>query len=115
VIAEPYATFSLVRVPFPFTDRTTTKRRPALVVSAPHFQTNSGHVVLAMVTSATNSSWPLDWMIQEWKCTGLPKPCVVRLKLFSLDERLILNRLGALTNSDRRGVAECLRQLLPLQ
>lgn len=67
-----------------------------------------------MVTSATNSSWPLDWTIQEWKCTGLPKPCVVRLSLFSLDERLILNRLGALTISDRRGVAECLRQLLPL-
>jgi mRNA interferase MazF len=47
--------------------------------------------------------------------TGLPKPCVVRLKLFSLDERLILNGLGALATSDRNGVAECLRQLLPLR
>lgn len=112
---EPYPTFSLVRVPFPFTDRTTQKRRPALVVSAPHFQINSGHVVLAMVTSATNSSWPLDWAIQELGGTGLPKPCVVRLKLFSLDQRLILNDLGALANSDRNGVAECLRRLLPLQ
>ncbi|QNG27743.1 type II toxin-antitoxin system PemK/MazF family toxin [Synechococcus sp. HK01-R] len=112
---EPYPTFSLVRVPFPFTDRTTQKRRPALVVSAPHFQINSGHLVLAMVTSATNSSWPMDWAIQELEGTGLPKPCGVRLKLFSLDERLILNGLGALADSDRRGVAECLRQLLPLQ
>ena len=112
---EPYPTFSLVRVPFPFTDRTTMKRRPALVISAPHFQSNSGHVVLAMVTSATKSSWPLDWTIQELEGTGLPKPCVVRLKLFSLDERLILNGLGALAKSDRIGVAECLRQLLPLQ
>ena len=40
---------------------------------------------------------------------------MVRLKLFSLDERLILNGLGALAKSDRIGVAECLRQLLPLQ
>ena len=32
-----------------------------------------------------------------------------------LDERLILNGLGALAKSDRIGVAECLRQLLPLQ
>ena len=47
--------------------------------------------------------------------TGLPKPCVVRLKLFSLDERLILKRLGALANSDRTGEAKCLRQLLLLQ
>lgn len=112
---EPYPTFSLVRVPFPFTDRTTMKRRPALVVSAPNFQTNSGHLVLAMVTSATNSSWPHDWAIQELEGTGLPKPCVVRLKLFSLDERLILNDLGALATNDRNGVAEYLRQLLPLR
>ena len=112
---EPYPTFSLVRVPFPFTDRTTMKRRPALVVSAPHFQANSGHLVLAIVTSATSSSWPHDWAIQELEGTGLPKPCVVRLKLFSLDERLILNGLGALANHDRNGVAECLRQLLPLR
>ena len=68
-----------------------------------------------MVTSATKSSWPLDWSIQELDGTGLPKPCVVRLKLFSLDERLILNGLGALAKSDRIGVAECLRQWLPLQ
>ena len=112
---DPYPTFSLVRVPFHFTDRTTAKRRPALVVSAPHVQINSRHLVLAMVTSATNSSWPHDWAIQELEVTGLPKPCMVRLKLFRLDERLILNGLGALANSDRNGVAACLRQLLPLQ
>ena len=112
---DPYPTFSLVRVPFPFTDRTTAKRRPALVVWAPRCQTNSGYFMLAMVNSATHSNWHLDWAIQELEVTGLPKPCMVRLKLFSLDERLILNGLGALANSDRNGVAECLRQLLPLQ
>ena len=68
-----------------------------------------------MVTSATNSSWPQDWAIQKLEGTGLPKPCVVRLKIFSLNERLILNGLGALAKSDRIGVAECLRQWLPLQ
>ena len=112
---DPYPTFSLVRVPFHFTDRTTAKRRPALVVSAPHVQINSRHLVLAMATSATNSSWPHDWAIQELEGTGLPKPCVVRFKLFSLDERLILNGLSTLANSDCRGVAECLGQLLPLR
>ena len=39
----------------------------------------------------------------------------VRFKLFSLDERLILNGLGALANSDRCGVAEYLGQLLPVR
>ena len=76
--------------------------------------TNGGHLVLAMVTTAQQSSWPLDWPIQELEGTGLPKDCLVRLKLFSLDERLILGRIGELSVADRAGVAHHLRQLLPL-
>ena len=109
----PFPTYNLVRVPFPFTDRQAQKRRPALVLSDPSFQRQSGHLVLAMVTSAQQSSWPLDWVIQERDGTGLPQPCVVRFKLFSLDERLILGALGELSPVDRQGVVECLSQLLP--
>ena len=47
---------SLVLVPFPFTDRATQKRRPAVVLSSPDFQRASGHVLLAMVTSAQQSA-----------------------------------------------------------
>ncbi len=109
----PYPSFSLVRVPFPFTDRAVQKRRPALVVSAPDFQNQSGHLILAMVTTVNQSCWPLDWPIQELEGTGLPKPCLVRRKLFSLDERLILGRLGVLVDQDRSGVATHLRRLIP--
>ena len=105
--------FLLVRVPFPFTDRAVQKRRPALVLSAPEFQQRSGHLLLAMVTTARYSSWPLDWPIQDLRGTGLPKDCLVRMKLFSLDERLILSRLGELSRVDRAGVADHLRHLLP--
>ena len=84
------------------------------MLSEPEFQKCSGHLVLAMVTTARNSSWPLDWPIQHWEGTGLPNDCLVRLKLFSLDERLILGSLGELALVDRVGVTEHLRQLLPL-
>ena len=109
----PFPTYSLVRVPFPFTDRQAQKRRPALVLSDPSFQRRSGHLVLAMVTSAQQSTWPLDWLIQDRNGTGLSQPCLVRFKLFSLDERLILGGLGELSPVDRQGVAQCLSQLLP--
>lgn len=49
------------------------------------------------------------------KGTGLHKPYVVRFKLFSLDERLILNCLGALARRDSSCVAECLQHVLLLQ
>jgi mRNA interferase MazF len=43
--------FSVVRMPFPFTDRGATKSRPALVLSdAATFNTPAGHTVMAMIT-----------------------------------------------------------------
>jgi mRNA interferase MazF len=105
--------FSVLRVPFPFTDCAVQRRRPALVISGPDFQRGSAHVLLAMITTARRSSWPLDWPIQDLAPTGLREACSVRLKLFSLDERLILGRLGRLAAGDRSGVRANLQRLLP--
>ena len=104
--------FAVVRVPFPFTDRQAQERRPALVLSLPDFQQACGHVLLAMITSARQSAWPLDWPIEDLLAAGLPQPCVVRLKLFTLDERVVLGRLGALVAADRTAVAAQLAKLL---
>ncbi len=110
---ESLEPFAVVRVPFPFTDRAVQRRRPAVVLSSPAFQRGSAHVLLAMITTARGSGWPLDWPIQDLVSAGLRQACVVRLKLFSLDERLILGRLGGLAASDRSGVRANLQRLLP--
>jgi mRNA interferase MazF len=107
------AIFAVVRVPFPFSDRQASKRRPALVLSEPAFQQRSGHLLLAMVTSARQSAWPLDWPIDNLTAAGLKQPCLVRLKLFTLDERLMLGTLGLLAAQDRAGVTASLHALLP--
>jgi len=106
--------FAVVRVPFPFTDRQAQKRWPALVLSQPGFQQDSGHLLLAMITSACQSAWPLDWPIEDRKAAGLPHNCVVRLKLFTLDERLVLDDLGFLGDGDRIGVETQLATLLSI-
>jgi mRNA interferase MazF len=106
-----FETFAVVRVPFPFTDRAAQRRRPAVVISGPDFQRGSAHVLLAMITTARRSSWPLDWPLQDLAPTGLREACCVRLKLFTLDERLILGELGHLAAIDRCGVQANLRQL----
>jgi mRNA interferase MazF len=109
-----FQAFAVVRVPFPFTDRQAQKRRPALVLSQPYFQQTSGHLLLAMITSARQSSWPLDWPIEDYAAAGLPHACVVRFKLFTLDARLVLNQLGELGDGDQDGVATQLAKLLPI-
>ncbi len=92
--------FDVVVVPFPFTDRLAAKRRPAVVVSQAGFNDNSGNAVLAMITSAEQSNWPGDMPIRKLAAAGLSSPCLVRLKLFTLDQRLILRKSGRLAAVD---------------
>jgi mRNA interferase MazF len=108
--------FSVVVVPFPFTDQAATRRRPAVVVSDPVTLSFSvGHSILAMITSATNSPWPLDVAITDLRAAGLPRPSVVRMKLFTLDDRLVLRVAGQLASSDAEGVAGALARVMPLK
>jgi mRNA interferase MazF len=90
----------LVVVPFPFTDADATKRRPALVLSQQAFNDSSGHLLLAMITGARTRPWPLDVALRDWHVAGLTKPCIIRMKLFTLDERLILRKTGRLSDQD---------------
>jgi len=109
---ETYKAFDLVLVPFPFTDRANAKRRPALVLSNGVFQTDSGHLICAMVTSAKRSSWGSDVDLTDWAQAGLPVASTVRMKLFTLDQRIILRPLGQLTSRDAERVAKSVKQAL---
>ena len=110
-----YEAFDVVVVPFPFTDRSTTKRRPALVLSnGTAFNFPTGQSVMAMITSQKNPSWPLDVPLSDILAAGLPSASVVRMKFFALDNRLILRRTGLLGGSDQQSVKDALGRLLPL-
>lgn len=88
-----YKRFEVVKVPFPFTDQQARKTRPALILSElSAFNAVIGHSVLAMITSARHSTWPLDTPITDLGAAGLPVPSIVRMKVFTLDHRLIIAR-----------------------
>lgn len=107
-IFEP---FSVVVVPFPFTDRDAVKRRPAVVLSNTLFNASVGHSVLAMITSAKNSDWLHDVKISDLSSTGLSSASIVRMKLFTLDNRLIIRKAGILADSDRQAVIKAFGEL----
>ena len=110
-----YDVFDVVVVPFPFTDRAATRRRPALVLShAQALGDKPGRSVLAMITSADNPAWPLDVPVKGQAAAGLRSPSVVRMKLFTLDHGLILRKVGQLGPGDQQQVRESLRALLLL-
>ncbi len=107
---EPW---DVVIVPFPFTDSPASKRRPALVLSSQEFNQSAGHSVMAQITSAKRSSWQGDLIIQHAEA-GLPAACLVRMKLFTIDNRLIQKRAGRLSDADQQQVRSGLRRLMSL-
>lgn len=109
-----FETFSVVVVPFPFTDQDTTKRRPAVVLSNNSFNASVGHSVLAMITSAKNSNWLHDITISDLNSTGLSAASIVRMKLFTLDNRLIIRKAGILAHSDQQAVITAFNQLFDI-
>ena len=68
--------------------------------------------MLAMVTSAAHQRWPLDVPITDLATAGVPAPSVVRMKLFTLDDRLVHRQVGALVAADAAAAAESLARLL---
>ncbi|MBP6918407.1 MAG: type II toxin-antitoxin system PemK/MazF family toxin [Legionellaceae bacterium] len=107
-----YKPYSVVIVPFPFTESIRTKRRPALVLSTEKHQNETGHITLLMITSAKHSVWPSDYSIEHLKTTGLPSLSIIRQKIFTLDLTLIQGVLGCLSASDKKQVMNQLNQHL---
>ena len=64
-----------------------------------------------MITS-TRAEWPSDVSIRRWREAGLRVPCKVRLKLFTLDEALIMRRIGKLSDDDGMSVKAALRRAM---
>lgn len=110
-----YEQYEVVKVPFPFADVKATKVRPALVLSsAKHFNAKIGLSVMAMITSLKPSKdfWPGDVLIENLVVTGLPVASIIRFKLFTLDHRLVLGRLGHLSEIDKLNVQQKLKDIL---
>ena len=104
--------WDVVVVPFPFSDKAAEKRRPALVLSGGTFN-RAGHTILAMITTRGHHPWPGDCNLNDHENVGLPLPCLVRMKLFTLDNRVILRRTGRLSHADEKRVAANLNKHLP--
>ena len=100
----PCSRWDIVLVPFPFTDLTTSKKRPALVVSPDRY--NSGpDVVIAFITSRLNTTpQPGDQLLDDWQASGLPKPSQLRMKLATISRRIVIKKLGHLTTAEAHRV-----------
>lgn len=94
-----YQKGDVVLIPFPFTDLTAVKTRPAVVVSIEGFEKETGDITVAMITSVAHET-AFDSEVKDWKKANLLAPSWVRTKIATLDPGLVRYQPGKLTSTD---------------
>lgn len=103
----------LVLVPFPFTDQTAVKRRPAVVISSAAYHRARPDLLIMAVTSQQPSTLSVgEVQVQDWRGAGLLKPSVLKPVLTTIDPTLVFKRLGQLTPSDQTALRQALATIL---
>jgi mRNA interferase MazF len=102
----------VIKVPFPYTDRGTRQRRPALVLVAGQLAISHGLLWVLMITSAENRGWPGDVAVSDLVTAGLPAPSVLRTAKVATIELRDAEPLGSLAEDDFRAVKDRLVDLV---
>jgi mRNA interferase MazF len=109
----PFDFGEIVLVPFPFTNQAASKRRPAVVVSNRTYSTTRPDVVVMAVTSQLRADPNLiETPVMEWQLAGLLKPSTIKPVFATIEQGLVLRRLGTLNGSDQAALRAGISRIL---
>ena len=95
----------LILVPFPFTDQSGTKKRPAVIISSVAYNTSRRDLVIMAVTSQLKSSGTFgEVLVAQWGSAGLIRASAIKPVITTIEQSLILRRLGELAAADRQAL-----------
>ena len=101
----------VVLVRYPFSDLTSSKVRPAVVVNAPH---SSQDLFVVALTSKTSNLLAGEFILTDWKKSGLNVETAVKRGIFTIKETLVRKRVGKLEDADAKQLENSLRTWLDL-
>lgn len=97
-----YTFGDVILVPFPFTDQSTTKQRPAVVISSSHYNTARPDLILLAITSQVRASLAFgEAIVAGWQTAGLIKPSVFKPLITTIEQVLVIKQLGNLSTHDK--------------
>ena len=105
----------ILLVPFPFTDQTSQKKRPTVIVSSDNYNQQRPDLILAAITSQISTVLQFgEIQIIDWSKAGLLKPSVVKPIVTTIEKKLVLKRLGKLDDSDIKSLKIFLKNILEI-
>lgn len=111
-IASRFDFGDVLLVPFPFTDQSGTKKRPA-VVSIVDYNTSRRDIVIMAITSQMRA--PLGYgeaMVDDWRGAGLIKASVLKPVFSTIEQGLVMRVMGHLSAADLQTLQRLLRNVI---
>jgi mRNA interferase MazF len=103
----------IVLVPFPFTDQSTNKKRPAVVISSAEYHRQRFDLILMAVTSQVRPVQSVgDATILHWQAAGLLKQSVLNPLITTVEKGLVLRVMGKLHFEDRLRLRHALNDII---
>ena len=103
----------MVLVPFPFTDQAGTKKRPAVIISSDAYNTTQRDLVIMAVTSQLRPSGALgEALVTGWQAAGLIKPSAIKPVITTIEQVLVIRRLGQLTAEDQQALRNAIGKIV---
>ena len=103
----------LILVPFPFTDQSAVKRRPAVVISSAAYHRARPDLLIMAVTSQPPATLSVgEVQVQDWRGAGLLKPSVLKPVLTTIAPDLVRKKLGRRSSTDQAALRQALTAIL---
>ncbi|MEW6675893.1 MAG: type II toxin-antitoxin system PemK/MazF family toxin [Nitrospirota bacterium] len=93
----------------------TTKKRPAVVISSNSYNNAALDIVIMAITSQTEKTFGIgECFMKNWKEAGLLKPSSIKPAISTIEQTLVLKKLGKLFSEDLISMDNALKELLDL-
>jgi mRNA interferase MazF len=106
-----YSKHDVILVRYPFSDLSSSKVRPAVVVSTLHA---SQDILITPLTSKTGSLLVGEFVLSEWAAAGLNVATAVKRGVYTVHESLAIKVIGQLAEVDANQLEKSLRGWLGL-
>ncbi|MGF1603103.1 MAG: type II toxin-antitoxin system PemK/MazF family toxin [Thermosynechococcaceae cyanobacterium] len=92
-----YSKPDVILIRYPFIDLSTSKVRPAVVVSLPH---PSQDILITPLTSKTRSLLNGEFILSQWSAAGVNVTTAIKRGVYTVHESLVIKVIGQLAEVD---------------
>jgi mRNA interferase MazF len=107
-----YSKNDIILVRYPFSDLSSSKVRPAVIVNAPHI---SQDIFIVPLTSKTTGLLVGEFVLNDWEAAGLNVLTAIKRGLYTVHQSLVVQAISKLSDRDAEKLEDSLREWLGIQ